>query len=232
VPNIKALGESMLCFVRNPEGLPRGGVPQRYAHPEDCNTAEAYEVNQLNEWLAGMKKRTGRSSVDYYQTAEDLLREWNLYGVIKNELAPNRATNYGQRSETRMINFIVYGRVKTFNLWGSGIAAGDRLFFVVRKELVQTRINGIDQTVRSWVVTALASRGQRPTAGDLAHYQEREASPELEKNEDPTSDFGHAILVGIAGESLEDGTAPAPRTFHSTLVVLKCRTLVDIHLGM
>lgn len=191
-------------------------------------------MNQLNEWLANTTTREGVSSTVKYPTADDVLKEWRPYGVVKTEVAPNNSWNYGKRSESRIINFIVYGRVSTFNLFGTGVSAGDKLYLVVRKEVVFVKVKGAEQPEHTWVITPLSLQKRSPKVEDLLHYASswQSTTDEALKRESSFDDIGTAVFLGTAAESLEDGSRPAPNTFNSTLCVLKTRAYLNILLGM
>lgn len=208
----RELGEGMLCFVRNPTGAPPEGRRHRFELPEEANTVEMLEVNMLNEWLKD--NHLNSSGRPYYSSAEELLREWKLLGVIKTEVAPNRANNYGQRASSRILNLIVNGRVPTFNLWGGEVQAGADLYFIVRKE----------KTVGGkmyWVIRPYTSRTKtRPGPADLRNADDDTGA----------SGFGSWIYVGKAGESIFDGTPPAEPLFSETFKTRKLARYLQLHL--
>ena len=204
------LGEAMLCFARNPGGGPTNGRRHRYEVPEDANTVELLEVNQLNEWLAKNDSKPGRPGERYYETAVDLLREWKLLGVLKNEVAPPRA--YGSRNTSRVLNLVVQGRVATFNLWGGRVTAGDGLYFLVKRD---QRPGGGE----AWVILPYAQEaGGRP--GPAA----------LQYGNTPVPKFGSWVYVGKAGESIIDSSKPSRPDFEETRLRKKMERMLQLHI--
>lgn len=149
------LHEGMIVFARNPNGAPAKGrgVGQRLDHPESANSVEMLEVNQLNEWLA--------DKTDTYQSADDILREWRLLGVVKVEVAPKASSSLERReASSRILNVIVNGRVPALNIFGR-VQAGDALYFTVKKETV-SGYAGPRWVVRPHVARGGARPGARP----------------------------------------------------------------------
>ena len=206
----EALGEAMLCFARNPTGGPTDGRRHRYEVPEEANTLELMEVNQLNEWLAEHDKNS--KGKPYYASAAELLREWKLLGVIKNEVAPPR--KYGERNKSRVLNLVVQGRVATFNLWGGNVCAGDELYFIVKRYRGKSGL--------CWGILPYSSdQGGRPGPQALKFVLD-----------DNSTDFGQRVYVGKVGESIIDTSPPSQPDFDDTLLRKKMERMLQLHLAV
>lgn len=206
------LCEGMIVFARNPQGVAQTagrlqpGSSQRFDAPESANTVEMLEVNQLNDWLA-------EKSADYYKSADELLHEWQLLGVVKVEVAPKRSSSFDQRNTTsRILNLIVSGRVAVVNLFGAA-QAGDALYFLVKQEHTP-------QKGRKWVVRPhVCANGTRPGPADLVGFKmtpDKDGNyPEL--NDYSISMFGRPVYVGVVQDSSTgSGETRAPLTFATT----------------
>jgi hypothetical protein len=210
---LKRLGEGMLCFARNPQGTPRRGKQQRLPLPAESTTVELMEVNQLNE-------RLKHDSLKHcYDSAEQVLREWKLLGVIKSEVAPARS--YGEDAMSRTLNLIVQGRVPTFNLWGGTVHAGSDLYFLVRK---RARKAGEEPV---WTITPWCSRnGERPSLRLLLN----EKSGVKGSKHEFDGTLGEWLYVGKAGESILDGTPASQPTFDDTFKAKKLVRYLQLHI--
>ena len=127
----RGLGIGMMLFARNSDFHPGAGK-ERFvgtSQSQASSTASQFlEWSQLIDWLANC------CEPDRYASAEDLLAEWSMTGVLKVEVAPNAEHGtYGERAATRLVNLIVGGRVKTFNLWGERALESLPLYFLVVK---------------------------------------------------------------------------------------------------
>lgn len=106
--NCRDLGLGMLVFVRETSLPPmdKNGSRRVRARYDGMsigpNTAEFKELTMLNEYLADHSKD--------YSSAEEIIAEWRLMGVIKNEAAPTSVA-YGSANYTRMLNLVVSHRV-------------------------------------------------------------------------------------------------------------------------
>jgi hypothetical protein len=129
IDDCKHLGLGMMVFVRETE-FRDPKHPRRIGARYDGvnvgpNTAEFKELTQLNQYLA-------KHSHDY-DSADAVLAEWRLMGVIKNEAAPTTAA-YGNAAVSRVINLVVSHRVSMLNYWArSRIVQTQKLYLVVRK---------------------------------------------------------------------------------------------------
>ena len=198
----RKLGEAMICFVRNPMGKPEEHRQQDFGMPFESTTVELLEVNQLNERLVFLAEK-GIT----YKSAEDLLREWRLLGVIKSEIAPKRP--WGEDRPSRVLNLIVQGRVPTFNLWGGCVHAGQSLYFVAKMKKTS------NQTV--WQLEPWTS----PT-------DSRPGLPDIVGESDS---LGAWVYVGKAGESIMDGTPVAKGgKFDDTNIAKKLERRLQLHI--
>lgn len=122
------IGLGMLLFARNTNKIPKKAQTANYGVTVGPNTVEFKELIQLNNFLA--------TNSQYYPTAQDIIAEWNLVGVLKTETAPtNASTMYGQAPRTRIVNLVVSHRVSVLNYWsGQKVLEGQKLYLTVRKK--------------------------------------------------------------------------------------------------
>jgi hypothetical protein len=149
----RELGPGMLVFAR--ETSTAGTKPTRKVQGRydginvGPNTAEFKELTQVNNYLA-------RHSADY-ATAEEVLAEWRLCGVIKNETAPT-GLEYGRAAKSRIINLVVSHRVSVLNYW-------------VRSKVVQTQklyVLVLRNKEKAWQIVPWTSETKSfPGLGDL-----------------------------------------------------------------
>ena len=216
---LKGLGEGMLCMVRKQvEQLHRSRKRQKFGLTPESTTVELKEVNQLNAWLLEVEPR-GAGDPPYYATAEEVLDEWKLLGVIKSEVAPRR--NYGEPAASRVLNLIVHGRVPTFNLWGGHVTAGADLYLLVTR-----RKRGSAGQV-AWTVTPWSSRnGGRPGPAELRNHSD--VPPGTPGPQKVT--YGDWVYVGKAGESILDGTPVSQPIFEDTLKGKKLQRYLQLQM--
>jgi hypothetical protein len=134
--NCKDLGTGMLVFVRETTFVDNKHTRRMGARYDGVsvgpNTAEFKELTQLNEYLRKHSKD--------YDSADAVVAEWRLMGVIKNEAAPTSAA-YGSARVSRVLNLVVSHRVSVLNYWvSSRILQTQKLYLVVRR--VQPDVGG------------------------------------------------------------------------------------------
>lgn len=103
------------------------------------------------------------------------------------QVAPSNDYNYGRRVPTRVVNYVVRGRCRTFNLWPGMLQPATELWLVVKKE---KRSN---ESALVWQIIAYANQ-ERPR-------------PELEDlcwKEDGVVKVGAAVYVGRSGDNSGD----------------------------
>jgi len=128
----RTLSIGQLAFARTSDNkiLSRFGrqAPQ-YGVTPGQNSAEFKSLTALNAFLRG----SGRTM---YTHASQIVREWHMIGIFKNEVAPSSAWSIGQgRYASRTGNFIVSHRVKVLNYWvnSGGFLPGSKLHLIVKK---------------------------------------------------------------------------------------------------
>ena len=134
-----------------------------------------------------------------------MIEAFPLIGVVLTEVAPSNDTDYGRRSATRVINFVVRGRCQTFNLWSGKRPAGTPVFMIVKKR----RLN---DGKYSWVFEPYPGPGQptswqqnspmdyhtaRPLPEDLCWVEKLESGEEV-------IGVGEAVHIGTLGANVGD----------------------------
>ena len=87
-------------------------------------------LQSLNLWLSQNSYVNGEPR---YKNAQQLLTEWNLAGVLRNEATPENQYTRGKRSSGRIINLAVAGVAHTFSVWGRDATHGVPLFLIVKQ---------------------------------------------------------------------------------------------------
>jgi len=157
------LGIGMLLFARDTAYVAPSGNKTFSSTSQaqtSATTTQFLEWSQLTRWLQDPTCCAGNR----YRSADDLLSEWHLTGVLKVEVAPNQGhSKYGDRAPSRIVNLIVGGRVQTFNLWGGRLVETLPLYFIVKKEAAgNTHTNGTKRLPNG--------ESKNPTAEDVKSY--------------------------------------------------------------
>lgn len=122
---LSRLGLGALCFAR----VLNTGKSKYPAGTEKA--IEVFELTQLNDHLKKLK-RTGKPDDEWYETADHVAEAFRLVGVIASEVAPANDGNSANRNLTRVINFAVRGRCRTFNLWAGAHPVGTPCFLIIK----------------------------------------------------------------------------------------------------
>lgn len=191
---LQNIGLSMLCFARDMnQTLSKqrkfrdvqvgsdGSSVVNYGPAVGDKSVEVFELSQLNDHLRD--KRVSRA----FATARDLVNEFRLLGVVLTEVAPSSDRDYGGRPSTRVINYVVRGRCKTFNFWPGMHSAGTELWLIVKK------YKAFPDEPMVWVFEPYASGDRpRPTLQDVSWV------------EDNVLHVGASVYVGQAGQNQSD----------------------------
>ena len=125
--DVREISLGQLLFARNHrKAKKRAGLPgPMYSQHVGPNNVEFKELLQLNRHLVNAK--------DMYETAADVVAEWRMLGVLKNEVAPNANIPYGTAPRSRTVNLIVGHRVSVLDYWaGFALTASMPLYLVVK----------------------------------------------------------------------------------------------------
>lgn len=191
---LQNIGLGMLCFARDMnQTLSKqrkfrdvlvgsdGSSIVNYGLSIGDSSVEVFELTQLNEHLRD--QRVSRA----FSSARDLVNEFRLLGVVLTEVAPSSDRDYGGRPSTRVINYVVRGRCKTFNFWPGMHSSGTELWLLVKK------YKAFPDEPMVWVFEPYAS-GERP----------RPTIADLSWTENGKTHIGAAIYVGQTGQNLSD----------------------------
>lgn len=209
----KELSISMLVFARNKENInkARPAAQPQYGTTLGPNTIECKELTQLNEYLA--------QHSHLYESADEIAAEWQLLGVVKNETGPvNTMSNYGQAPRSRIINFIVSHRVKTFNYWSSSrIVVSQNLWIMIKKNKV---------TGRYEIVPWTSAHRTSPSITDLSVTLK-----------DGRIEVGAAIYVGKSSDqthalAVDGGNYGTSNDLNKSLVKRGLMSTIEIQLGI
>lgn len=126
----RELGLGMLVFCRDKDMTRRNNAKPIYGVPigtdKSKNTLELKELTMLNTWLL-------KNSANY-DTAEQVMAEWRLLGVIKTEAAPSYVPVYGNAASSRIVNLIVSHRISLLNYWSScRIMQTQKMYLIVNR---------------------------------------------------------------------------------------------------
>ena len=197
----QSLGQNMLLFARSYEKTVNGALSISLASL-DGNTAEFLELWQLNEWL---------THSGHYDSADELLQEWRIAGVLRVEVAPNTDSNYGRRAASRIFNLTVGGRARTFNVWGSDITEGTSLWLIVKKvHMLPSDSKKRQRDDMKWQLVPYASRSHTRPPLEQRKYLD------IDENGNEYRAYGECIYVGMASETPRGATAPLNYTLGST----------------
>lgn len=192
---ISRLGLGMLCFSRDmAQGVNKqrafrknsdtmvGSTAVNYGNTVGERSAEVFELTQLNEHL-----RVPEVS-DNYESAAQVLHEFRFLGVILAEVAPATDHNFGGRPSSRVVNFVVRGKCRTFNFWPGAFPAHTELWLIVKK--YQPKV-GSGRLV--WALQPYASLDKpRPTLDEICWIEGGKVK------------VGAAIYIGHTGQNIGD----------------------------
>ena len=125
--DVREISLGQLLFARNHrKAKKRAGTPgPMYSQHVGANNVEFKELLQLNRYLMTAK--------DLYETAADVVAEWRMLGVLKNEVAPNANIPYGTAPRSRTVNLIVGHRVSVLDYWtGFALTASMPVYLIVK----------------------------------------------------------------------------------------------------
>ena len=212
----KNLHEGMLLFCA---ALPGAQTP--LVDPSEDPLLEAPTTKPRHEVVARASRMYGQKvqvmydlyGVNYHlehdkhgdyqriQSPRDVFRYWGAVGVFKNQAAPARHS-YDEQPNSRMVNLIVAVRVRAFNIWGTDIFPGTRLFIICKKVKAQAGDAKRQRTSNGgrsadapfvWKLIPYADHFKRvPPAQELLYY-----------DEDGAPKYGAYLHVGTASERSE-----------------------------
>jgi len=212
--NASELGPGMLVFSRDTS--PAGAKPTRKVKARydgitvGPNTAEFKELTQLNKYL---EVHSGD-----YASAEEVLAEWRMTGVIKNETAPTQV-DYGRAAQSRILNLVVSHRVSLLNYWiSSRIVQSQKLWILVVQKKNGTNASGVAKT-RWELVPWTSTRRSCPSIKDLLGESD---------------DVGAALYVGKSSDQsyAQHGFGKTNVKFSETLVKQGLMSQLEINLGI
>jgi len=157
------------------------------------------EVTQLNRWL--------EDKTALYASADDILREWKLLGVVKVEVSPSTLSDYGRRPSGRMLNLIIGHRVSLLNIFGKNVVDGGKLYIVVKKvrcrSTKRSRGGKPPDNSLKWRLLPYANKNNQKPSLRMLSYNEpldptNPSSPVVTR-------YGSCYYVGKAGESFGGG---------------------------
>ena len=197
---MKDLAQGQLCFVRNmkldefnsdgredPKAPPRPKAPLYTGGTSGVGErmVEAFELTQLNQHLSVPENSA------LYSSAKMVAQCFPLLGVVLTDVAPMNDGNWGSSSRiaTRVMNFVVRGRCRTFNLWASDCAHGSHAYFIIKKAP-----NG-PMGKLTWCLEPF------PSAAAGKDHSPFPQTSDLCWIEDGKKRIGLAIYVGTLGES-------------------------------
>ena len=187
----RELGLGMLVFARDTQYQDpkhRRRVGARYDGVSvGPNTVELKELTQLNEYL--------QQHSHEYDSADAIVAEWRLLGVVKAEAAPTNYQYPGTRV-SRILNLVVSHRVSVFNYWvASKIVQTQKLYIVFK------RVNVGDKNV--WQAVPWTSpNSERPGLKDL------DAGPAAPPPAVPPNRVAAAAARAAVGAVEVEGEAP------------------------
>jgi len=208
------LGLSMLCFARNKDF--RGQMRTanvNYNVAIGSNTVEVKELTQLNDYLQKCKQN--------YASASEVLAEWSLLGVLKNETAPVTIHDYGNSARSRIVNIIASHRVAVLNYWAGckKIVQTQKLYLIVRKNSITNRYE---------IVPFSDPNRDHPTIEDLM--------PHPKPTDGDPIELGVALYVGRSSEQsmmIQNGHgAQGNLDVSKSLVSQGLLNTIEIYLGI
>ena len=164
----------------------------------------AQELTQLNEYLE-------QNSGDY-DTADEIVAEWRLMGVIKNEAAPTSA-QYGTARVSRIVNLVVSHRVSVLNYWArSRILQTQKLYLVIKR----------DDATEKWKITPWTSPNfDYPPLSEITY--------------DGGKRVGTAVYVGKSSDQAwaqHGGLSGTPTDVSKSLVKGGMMSTIEMYLGI
>ena len=193
----KSLAEGMFVFnasaITNKHHKPLENTVRMYGN----KVSVMYDVWAVNQVLQRRAAEYDKLNV----TADTIFQLWCPMGVIKNEAAPMRTRLGDERFGSRMINLVVGYRVKTFNIWGSDIDVGTRMYFICKKVLLDDK-SSMHQNKRQrtdakyvWKIYPYANKQHDTPPLSILAYEEYDEMTRTTKTK-----IGSYVCVGMSSE--------------------------------
>lgn len=208
----RALATGNICFARSNEFRSRRHMqPTSYGVTLGPASVELREVTQLNNLLRSV-------SETLYTSAAQVLAEFRMVGVIRNETTPYSVTRSLDKPATRILNFVASHYTTCTNMWtGHTILSGQNLYLIVRKNTDHKHYEIVGWTSPNRSAPALADLEPKPrddsVIGDLGVAVFVGKAVGTHRQRRGNSDGGFTDLDTVRN-LVNQGMAPAPIALH------------------
>lgn len=193
--------EGMFLFAASEAKQGSNLVLTNVLHQYGKKLSVMYDISAINRF---MNKESPYYNLFSKMSADEVLKAWRPMGVLKNEAAPNRTKLGDIKSASRLVNLVVAHRAKTFNIWGSDIIVGTRLYVICKKVPADRKrsLDGVSKDMK-WVLYAYANKKHDvPPMMELEYHD----------YENDLYRLGSYICVGFASE---DAPSNGPSSKHT-----------------